>query len=110
MKLQNLRQNRVVIIGAGFSGICAAIKLKSSGTCDFIVLERAPDLAGVWHHNNYPGAACDVPSSLYSFSFVDDCDWRGSHGSRSEIVDYINYCVDRYRGSGSALIGQNLVE
>jgi cation diffusion facilitator CzcD-associated flavoprotein CzcO len=96
MMSQNLRQYRVVIIGAGFSGICAAIKLKILGICDFLVLERAPNLGGVWHYNNYPGAACDVPSSLYSFSFVDDYDWRSTHGSWSEIVDYINFCVDRF--------------
>lgn len=86
----------IVIIGAGFSGICAAIKLKQAGISDFLVLERAPDLGGVWHHNDYPGAACDVPSSLYSFSFVHDYDWTGTHGSRAEILDYMNFCVDRF--------------
>src|SRR6202008_3443033 len=59
----------VIVIGAGFGGIGMAIRLKQSGYDDFIVLERAPDIGGVWYANHYPGAACDVESHLYCYSF-----------------------------------------
>jgi cation diffusion facilitator CzcD-associated flavoprotein CzcO len=86
----------VLIVGAGFGGICAAIKLRLAGYSNFLIVERAPGLGGVWHQNNYPGAACDVPICLYSFSFVEDFDWPRSHGTWAEIIDYLNFCIDRY--------------
>lgn len=86
----------VAIIGAGFSGVCAAIRLARAGQHNFVVLERGAGPGGVWRQNTYPGAACDVPSSLYSFSFVDDFDWPGTHGAWSEIVSYINHCIDKF--------------
>jgi cation diffusion facilitator CzcD-associated flavoprotein CzcO len=60
----------VVIVGAGFSGIGMAIRLRQMGVDDFVVLDRGNDLGGTWRDNSYPGAACDVPSNLYSFSFA----------------------------------------
>ena len=88
--------SKIVIIGGGFSGLCTAIRLKMAGDSDFVIVERAEDLGGVWHHNRYPGAACDVPSSLYSFSFLPDYDWPKSHGAWSDIVGYMKYCVDHF--------------
>ena len=61
---------RIVIVGAGFSGIGMAVALKQRGIDDFVVLERASDVGGVWQSNTYPGCRCDVPSHLYSFSFA----------------------------------------
>jgi cation diffusion facilitator CzcD-associated flavoprotein CzcO len=66
---------RVVIIGAGFGGIAAAIELRRHGFTDVTVLERAPGLGGTWRFNSYPGAACDVPSHLYSFSYATRRGW-----------------------------------
>src|SRR5215472_5239152 len=60
---------RVVVIGAGFGGIGMAVALKRAGITDFLIVDKADDLGGIWRDNTYPGAACDVPSNLYSFSF-----------------------------------------
>ena len=58
-----------VIIGTGFSGLAMAIKLQEKGIKDFIILEKADDIGGTWRENTYPGAECDIPSALYSYSF-----------------------------------------
>ena len=62
--------HRVVVVGAGFSGIGMAARLRSMGIDDFVVLDRGHDLGGTWRDNAYPGAACDVPSNLYCYSFA----------------------------------------
>ena len=72
------QSRRFVIIGAGFSGIGMAIRLRQSGIDDFVVLERAGAAGGTWRDNSYPGCACDVQSSLYSFSFAPNPDWNQS--------------------------------
>ena len=66
---------RVLIIGAGFAGLGLAIRLQKAGIQDFLILEKAADVGGCWRENVYPGAACDVPSHLYSFSFEPKADW-----------------------------------
>lgn len=76
------REHRVAIIGAGFSGIGLAIRLRQRATRDFVVFERAREVGGTWRDNVYPGAACDVPSNLYSFSFAPNPAW-----SRSRVGD-----------------------
>jgi cation diffusion facilitator CzcD-associated flavoprotein CzcO len=86
----------VIIVGAGFSGIGMAIRLRQMGIDDFVVLDRGNDLGGTWRDNSYPGAACDVPSNLYSFSFALNPDWSRSFPSQSEIWDYMRRCVDRF--------------
>lgn len=86
----------VIIIGAGFSGINAAIRLKQAGHHDFIVLERADDVGGTWRDNIYPGCACDVPSVLYSYSFEQNPDWSSAYSGSDEIKNYISHCVDKY--------------
>ena len=68
-------EHSVVIVGAGFSGIGMAARLRSMGIDDFVVLDRGNDLGGTWRDNSYPGASCDVPSNLYSFSFALNPDW-----------------------------------
>ena len=67
-----------LVIGAGFAGLCTAIKLDEAGERDFLVVERAHDVGGTWRDNTYPGAACDVPSQLYSFSFARNPGWTRS--------------------------------
>ena len=69
---------RIAVVGSGFSGLCMAIRLKQEGIDDFVVLERADEVGGTWRDNTYPGAACDVPSHLYSFSFAPNPDWSRS--------------------------------
>ena len=66
---------KVVVVGAGFGGIAVAIELARHGFDDVEILEAAPELGGTWFHNTYPGAACDVPSHLYSFSYAQRRDW-----------------------------------
>ncbi|MDQ3768344.1 MAG: NAD(P)/FAD-dependent oxidoreductase, partial [Actinomycetota bacterium] len=80
---------RVVIVGAGFGGIAAAIELRRHGFGDITILEAAPRLGGTWLHNTYPGAACDVPSHLYSFSFAQRRDWSRLCSGQGEILDYL---------------------
>jgi cation diffusion facilitator CzcD-associated flavoprotein CzcO len=83
-----------LIIGAGFAGLCAAIKLQEAGETDFVVIERGSDVGGTWRDNTYPGAACDVPSQLYSFSFAPNPDWSMSFSPQPEIQAYIKRVAD----------------
>ena len=79
----------VAIIGSGFSGLALAVELKRAGYDDFVVLERAGDVAGTWRDNTYPGCACDVPSHLYSFTFAPNPDWSSTFSPQPEIYAYI---------------------
>ena len=83
------------IIGAGFGGICMAIKLKRYGI-PFVILEKADRVGGVWRDNIYPGAACDIPSHLYSYSFEPSHDWSRTYGQAAEIQSYIEHCARKY--------------
>jgi cation diffusion facilitator CzcD-associated flavoprotein CzcO len=85
---------RTVIVGAGFGGIAAAIELRRHGFGDVTILEAAPELGGTWFYNDYPGAACDVPSHMYSFSFAQRRDWSRLCSPRQEILDYLRQVVD----------------
>jgi cation diffusion facilitator CzcD-associated flavoprotein CzcO len=78
-----------LVIGAGFAGLCTAIKLQEDGETDFLVVEKGSDVGGTWRDNTYPGAACDVPSQLYSFSFAPNPDWSMSFSPQPEIQAYI---------------------
>ena len=86
----------VIVIGAGFSGINAGIRLKQQGIEDFAILERADDVGGTWRDNTYPGCACDVPSHLYSYSFEQNPDWSTTYSGSAEIHAYIQRCADKY--------------
>jgi cation diffusion facilitator CzcD-associated flavoprotein CzcO len=86
---------RVLVIGAGFGGLGTAIKLQEKGERDFLVLEKAGDVGGTWRDNTYPGAACDVPSQLYSFSFALNPDWSQTYSPQPEIQAYIQRVADR---------------
>lgn len=79
----------VAVIGAGFGGIGMAAMLGRAGIPDVVLLERAADLGGTWRDNSYPGAACDVPSHLYCFSFAPNPDWSRSFSPQPEIWDYL---------------------
>src|SRR5688572_23646355 len=84
-----------LVIGAGFAGVCAAIRLQVDGETDFLVVERGPDVGGTWRDNTYPGAACDVPSQLYSLSFAPNPEWSSSYSPQPEIQAYIKGVAER---------------
>jgi len=90
------RQVRIAIIGTGFAGLGLAIRLRQAGIDDFVVLERAGEVGGTWRDNTYPGAACDVPSHLYSFSFAPNPDWTRSFSPQAEIQAYLRRCADDF--------------
>src|SRR4051812_27033089 len=77
---------RVIVVGAGLGGIAAAIELTKHGFDDVKVLESAASLGGTWFHNSYPGAACDVPSHLYSYSFAQRRHWSRICSPQQEIL------------------------
>ncbi|CAM2810142.1 4-hydroxyacetophenone monooxygenase [Mycobacterium intermedium] len=87
---------RVLVIGAGFGGLAAAYELSKDGLADVTVLEKADDIGGVWRDNTYPGAACDVPSNLYSYSFARKNDWKRRYAEQPDILSYINDTADRF--------------
>jgi len=88
---------RVAIVGAGFGGLAVAIELQRHGIDDFVILDRQPDVGGVWCANTYPGAACDVPSEIYSFSYALKPDWSRRFGTQREIQAYLAEVVRNYR-------------
>ncbi|OLR92550.1 flavin-containing monooxygenase [Actinokineospora bangkokensis] len=88
------RSYEVLVVGAGCSGIGAAIRLQRLGL-DFAVLEKADDFGGTWRANTYPGCACDVPSALYSFSDAPNADWSRVYGTQPEILDYLRAVARR---------------
>ena len=81
---------KVVIVGAGIGGIATAIELGKHGFTDVTILDRASDFGGTWFYNTYPGAACDVPSHLYSFSFAQRRDWSRLCSPQEEILRYLH--------------------
>ena len=86
----------VAIVGSGFSGLGMAILLEQAGITDYAVLEKADRVGGTWRENTYPGAACDIPSHLYSFSFEPNPRWTRSFSPQAEILAYLEHCADKY--------------
>jgi len=84
---------RIAIIGAGHSGICMGMVLKRAGIDDFVILEKAATLGGTWRDNTYPGASCDAPSFLYSFSFAQKTDWSRRFAWQPELLGYAAECA-----------------
>jgi cation diffusion facilitator CzcD-associated flavoprotein CzcO len=93
----NHRSLEILIVGAGFGGIAAAIELRKHGFEHIRILEKAPDLGGTWFYNDYPGAACDVPSHLYSFSFAQRRDWSRLCSPQAEIHAYLRQVAREQR-------------
>ncbi len=81
--------HRIAIVGSGFAGLGAAVKLKQAGIDDFVVLERTSDVGGTWNVNTYPGCQCDIPSHLYSFSFAPNPGWTRTYSLQPEIWKYL---------------------
>src|SRR5215467_13723387 len=86
----------VVIVGAGFSGLGAAIRLKQQGIEDFIILASGGDVGGVWRDNTYPGCECDVQSHLYCFSFAPNPRWSRMYSGQAEIQAYLLRCAEDF--------------
>ncbi|BBZ14417.1 FAD-dependent oxidoreductase [Mycobacterium branderi] len=86
----------VIIVGAGFAGLGAAIKLREAGINNITVLEKAADVGGTWRENTYPGAACDVMSLMYSYSFAPNPNWTRGYACQPEILAYLRAVTDRY--------------
>lgn len=85
-----------LVIGSGFAGIGMAIALKKAGLGEFLILEKRNDVGGVWRDNTYPGAACDVPSHLYSFSFEPNPNWSRVFARQAEIHQYLQHCASEH--------------
>lgn len=86
----------VLVIGAGFGGLGTAMQLKQAGIDDFVVLDRASEVGGTWQVNTYPGAQCDIPSILYSFSFAPNPNWTRLYPLQPEIHDYLRACAEDF--------------
>ena len=86
----------VVVLGAGFGGLAVAHRLAQDGIDDVVILERSDGVGGTWRANTYPGAACDVPSHLYSLSFAPNPSWMTAYSAQPEILAYVEDCYDRF--------------
>jgi len=92
---------RIAVIGAGMSGILAAIKLRKAGYNNFTIYEKATKLGGTWRENTYPGLSCDVPSHLYRYEFEPNPEWSKLFSPGEEIWEYFNGVAKKYDVEGS---------
>jgi cation diffusion facilitator CzcD-associated flavoprotein CzcO len=99
------REPRIAIVGAGFGGIGLAIELTRRGHHDFVMLDKADRIGGVWRENTYPGAACDIPSIQYCFTSDPRPDWPRRYSGQADILDYLDDCVRRYDLAGHLRLG-----
>ena len=97
-----------LIVGSGFAGLCAAIQLTEDGETDFVVIEKADDVGGTWRDNTYPGACCDIPSQLYSYSFARNRDWSSSYSPQPEIQSYLQSIAREYAVTDKIVFGTEL--
>jgi len=86
----------IIVIGAGFGGLGMGIRLKLARRHDFLIIEQSTGVGGTWHANRYPGAACDIPSLLYSFSFGPQPHWTRTFPAQQEIEAYLNDCASHF--------------
>jgi cation diffusion facilitator CzcD-associated flavoprotein CzcO len=93
---QGAQEYEVAILGAGFGGLCMGIKLLEAGIRNFVILEKDHEVGGTWRDNSYPGAACDVQSHLYSYSFDSKADWTQRYAGWEEIQSYILETTDKH--------------
>jgi cation diffusion facilitator CzcD-associated flavoprotein CzcO len=96
LALRHRRSPKVVIIGAGFGGLAAAVALRRKGIDDLLIIERADGVGGTWRQNVYPGAACDIQSHLYSFSFAPNRAWTRTYAYQPEILAYLEKVADDF--------------
>lgn len=96
MMKQEKRQPRVVIIGAGMTGLLMIIKLREAGIQDIVVLEKKDKIGGTWRENTYPGVACDIPAHMYTYSFEPNPEWSHRFAHGEEIQAYFEYVAEKY--------------
>jgi cation diffusion facilitator CzcD-associated flavoprotein CzcO len=107
---ESVRPNlTALVVGAGFGGIAAAVELRKRGV-DLVVLERSDRVGGVWRDNTYPGAACDVPSSLYSYSFAPHAGWPRRYAEQPDILAYIESVVAEHHLEGAIRTGTEVTD
>jgi cation diffusion facilitator CzcD-associated flavoprotein CzcO len=99
---------RIAIIGTGFGGLGMAWRLRQAGIESFTLHDRAKGVGGTWRANDYPGAACDVPSHLYSLSFAPKRDWTRRFPSQPEILGYLESVVDDFGLASHLRLGSEL--
>jgi cation diffusion facilitator CzcD-associated flavoprotein CzcO len=100
----------VVIVGAGFSGLGMAIRLRQEGIEDFVVLERGDRVGGTWWFNTYPGCGCDVPSHLYSFSFAPNPEWTRTYSRQPEIEAYLQRVAEDFGAAPHVRLGTTMTD
>ncbi|WP_088625924.1 NAD(P)/FAD-dependent oxidoreductase [Oceanicola sp. 22II-s10i] len=98
----------VIIVGAGASGICAAIQLGQMGV-PYVLLEKNPAIGGTWYENRYPGCAVDTPNHFYQFAFEPNDEWPEYFSHQASILDYLRHCVDRYELAPNMRLGREVV-
>ncbi|MDV2078869.1 flavin-containing monooxygenase [Marinobacter xestospongiae] len=108
-KSSPVQRTGVVIVGAGFGGLCMAIKLLEAGVEDLVILEKADEVGGTWRDNTYPGCACDVQSHLYSYSFHGKPDWSKRYAPWQEIQQYILDTTEAYGLRQKVRFGQEVI-
>jgi cation diffusion facilitator CzcD-associated flavoprotein CzcO len=101
---------RVAVIGTGFAGLAAVHALRDACIDDFVVLERAAEVGGIWRDNSYPGIACDVPSHLYSLSFAPNPDWVRTFSDGAQIRDYCGQVARRLRMDEVTEFGEEVLD
>ncbi len=99
----------VAIVGAGFGGLALADRLAEDGVDNVVLFERGDGVGGTWRANSYPGAACDVPSHLYSLSTAPNPDWSRAYATQPEILRYIEDCYDRMEVRPKVQLGTDIV-
>ncbi|PPE75569.1 4-hydroxyacetophenone monooxygenase [Solimonas fluminis] len=105
-----LHTYETLIVGAGFAGLGSAIRLRRAGIRDIVILERGNAVGGTWRDNQYPGAACDIPSNLYSYSFAPNPEWSRAYSGSREILSYIGSLVRQYELAPLIRFGQEVIE
>ena len=103
-------QPQIAIIGSGFAGLLFGIKLKQAGIESFTIYEKADRIGGTWRDNVYPGAACDVPAHLYSYSFESKADWTKKYAEQPEILGYLEHCAAKYGLLSHLRVGVEIAE
>jgi len=98
----------VLIVGAGFAGLGTAIRLRAAGIDNIVILERGDEVGGTWRDNSYPGAACDIPSNLYSFFFAQNPQWSRGYSGSGEILGYIRHLVEHFQLQGLIRFGHTV--
>jgi cation diffusion facilitator CzcD-associated flavoprotein CzcO len=110
MPATRTRHFDTLVVGAGFAGIGAAIRLTQDGFHDFALLEKSHELGGTWRDNTYPGCACDVPSTLYSFSFARNPDWNRVFAEQPEIQAYLKRVAEEHNVTSRIHFGTEVTD